>query len=159
MTGFILYTLVLALLVLSASKDLSKTRQALTKAWNSFAKLLPELLAIMVVVGILLAWLSPEQISLLLGSQSGLAGVVMALMLGSVALIPSFVAFPLAGALLKAGAGYPQIAAFVSTLMAVGIITLPAEIKCIGKPATVARNASALVTSIIFTLVIWQVIP
>jgi hypothetical protein len=39
-------------------------------------------------------------------------------------LIPGFVAFPIGAALLEEGAGYAQIAAFVSSLM-VGVETLP----------------------------------
>ncbi|HEY9061859.1 MAG TPA: hypothetical protein VIO64_15335 [Pseudobacteroides sp.] len=44
---------------------------------------------------------------------------------GSITLIPCFVAFLLAAALLKSGAGFMQIAVFISTLMMVGIVTIP----------------------------------
>jgi uncharacterized membrane protein YraQ (UPF0718 family) len=73
-------------------------------------------------------------------------------------LVPGFVAFPLAAALLKNGAGYAQIAAFVSTLMMVGVVTLPVEIKTFGKRATVVRNIAALVFSLIAALVIGVVL-
>ena len=76
----------------------------------------------------MLAILTPKQISKLLGSESGWYGVLIAAVIGSITLIPGFVAFPLAAALLKSGAGYMQIAVFVSTLMMVGIVTLPVEI-------------------------------
>ncbi|MDD3246750.1 MAG: permease [Methanosarcina sp.] len=129
---------------------------ALRKAWKSFSSLLPEVLSIMMFVGISLAILSPETISRLIGSDSGPFGVAVALVAGSVTLIPSFVTFPLGAALLKDGAGYAQIAAFVSTLMAVGIVTLPVEIKYFNWYTAVLRNISALFVSIIFTIVIWR---
>ncbi|NLB40876.1 MAG: permease, partial [Clostridiales bacterium] len=66
--------------------------------------------------------------------------------------IPGFVAFPLAAALLKSGAGYMQIAAFISTLMMVGIVTMPVEISYFGKKATLVRNAAALGFSLIVAL-------
>ena len=67
--------------------------------------------------------------------------------------MPGFVAFPLAAALLKSGAGYMQLAAFVSTLMMVGIITIPVEKKTFGMKATIARNASAFVFSLVVAVV------
>lgn len=41
------------------------------------------------------------------------------------------------------GAGYMQIAAFISTLMMVGIVTMPVEISYFGKKATIVRNVTA----------------
>ncbi len=71
-------------------------------------------------------------------------------------MIPGFVAFPLGATLLDAGAGYAQIAAFISSLMAVGVVTLPMEIKYFSKRMAILRNASALVISLVFTMVIWK---
>jgi len=84
--------------------------------------------------------------------------VLIAAILGSITLIPAFIAFPLAAALLHNGAGYMQIAAFISTLMMVGIVTLPTEISFFGKKAAIVRNLSALVFSLIVALVIGVVL-
>jgi uncharacterized membrane protein YraQ (UPF0718 family) len=97
----------------------------------------------------MLSVLTPDQISRFLGSESGWLGVIIAAIIGSITLIPAFVAFPLAAALLNNGAGYMQIAAFVSTLMMVGIITIPVEIKYFGKKATLLRNLFAFIFSLI----------
>jgi len=48
--------------------------------------------------------------------------------------------------------------AFVSTLMMVGIVTLPLEIKTFGKRAAILRNAAALVFSLIAAFVIGVVL-
>ena len=85
-------------------------------------------------------------------------GVLAAALIGSITLVPGFVAFPLAAALLKNGAGYMQIAAFVSTLMMVGVITLPMELKTFGKRAAIVRNVSALGFSLIAAVVIGVVL-
>ena len=69
-------------------------------------------------------------------------------LVGAVTLIPGFVAFPAAAALLKGGAGATQIAAFVSSLMMVGVVTLPMEMRYFGKRAALLRNALAWVFSI-----------
>ncbi|MEW6066222.1 hypothetical protein P378_03240 [Desulforamulus profundi] len=112
---------------------------------------------IMLIVGISLALLSPETISEIMGAKSGWAGMPAGLAIGSVTLIPPFVAFPLAAALLKAGAGYPQIAAFVSTVMAVGVVTLPAEIKYLDKRTAILRNGLFFLVATLFSLIIGQV--
>jgi len=73
-------------------------------------------------------------------------------------LIPGFIAFPVAAILLKNGAGFAQIAVFVSTLMMVGIVTLPLEIKCFGKKISTMRNTFAYLFSFIVALVIGVVL-
>ncbi len=142
------------LLLLSLIKDKKKTVMALIKAWKSFENILPQLLSILIIIGIMLAVLSPETISKLIGQQSGWLGMIIAALIGSITLIPGFVAFPLASALLKSGAGFMQIAVFISTLMMVGIVTLPVEIKYFGGKATIIRNVLALIFSFIVAIAI-----
>ena len=67
-------------------------------------------------------------------------------------------AFPAAAALLSAGAGATQIAAFVSSLMMVGVVTLPMEMKYFGKRAALFRNAFAFVFSLIAALFVGWVV-
>lgn len=154
----ILYISAVGLLSLSFIKDKKKTKMALKKAWKSFENILPQFLSILVIIGIMLAVLSPETISKLIGQQSGWFGMVIASIIGSITLIPGFVAFPLASALLKSGAGFMQIAVFISTLMMVGIVTVPVEIKYFGRKATILRNVSAFVFSFVVAIVIGVVL-
>jgi uncharacterized membrane protein YraQ (UPF0718 family) len=148
-----LYVIAFIALLASFFKSREKTMLSLKKAWKSFENIMPQFLSIIVIIGIMLAILTPEQISRLVGSSSGWLGVIIAAIIGSITLIPGFVAFPLAAALLQNGAGYMQIAAFVSTLMMVGIVTMPVEMKYFGKKATVTRNASAFVFSLVVAFV------
>ena len=127
---------------------------ALKKAWKSFENILPELLVIMLLIGVLLAVVDHELISSLLGESSGWFGVILASIIGAITLIPGFVAFPTAALLLKGGAGYMQIAAFVSTLMMVGIVTLPVEVKYFGKKVSYTRNVLAFMFSFIVAIVV-----
>ncbi|MBR0599955.1 permease [Sinanaerobacter chloroacetimidivorans] len=152
------YVLAITALFASFLKSREKTKIALKKAWKAFENILPQLLSILILIGVMLALLTPEQISSLLGSNSGWTGVFIAAAIGSITLIPGFVAFPLAAALLESGAGYMQIAAFVSTLMMVGIITIPVEIQYFGKKATLIRNASAFVFSLFAAFVMGVVL-
>lgn len=145
---YLLYGAAVGALLLSFFKDRGKTVQALQKAWRSVENILPQLLALLLLVGMVLSVLNAGTISKLLGSQSGVLGMAIAAVLGSVTLIPGFVAFPLAAALLHAGAGWGQITMFVTTLMMVGIVTLPMEIQYFGKPTAIKRNLLALLYAV-----------
>ena len=158
MDSYIFYGLAITLLILSFVKDKKKTKMALKKAWKAFENILPEFLVVILLVGILLAILNPETISKLIGTESGWIGVFLAGIIGSVTLIPGFVAFPTAAILLENGAGYMQIAAFISTLMMVGIITIPVEMKYFGKKISILRNILAFFFSFIVALIIGMVV-
>ncbi|WP_342455599.1 permease [Caloramator sp. Dgby_cultured_2] len=139
-------------------KGQTKTKKAIFKAWKSFENILPEFLGVLMLVGILLAVLNPQIISKIIGKESGILGVILAAIVGSITLIPGFVAFPTAAMLLKSGAGYTQIAAFVSTLMMVGVVTIPVEIKYFGKKITILRNLLAFIFSFIVAFIIGKVV-
>ena len=143
----ILYGVAGVCLVISVIKDRKKTLLALKKAWKSFENILPQFLAILLIIGMGLAVLNAETISRLIGKQSGWLGVAVLAILGAITLIPGFIAFPLAASLLHSGAGYTQLAAFISTLMMGGIETMPVEMKYFGKKATLLRNGLAFVFS------------
>lgn len=152
-----LYIITVVLLLFSYYKD-KKTRMALRKAWKAFENILPEFLVVILLVGVLLAVVNPEVISKIIGSDSGWMGVVLAAIVGAVTLIPGFVAFPTAALLLQGGAGYMQIGAFISTLMMVGVVTMPVEIKYFGKKLTICRNILAFIFSFVVAYIISLVV-
>lgn len=154
MFNYLLYAFAAGALTLSTIKSPQKTKAALKRAWKTFENILPQILSIFLIVGIMLAIVNKETIVHLLGAQSGLLGMLLAALIGSVSLIQGFVAFPLAASVLSAGAGYAQIAVFISTLMMVGIVTLPVEIRFFGRKAAYLRNGMALIFSFLVALVI-----
>ena len=158
MDTLVLYIAAIALFSLSAIKDRKKTKMALLKGIKALEGILPQLLVVLVAVALILAIFNAETISRFLGTGSSWIGVIIAALVGAITLIPGFVAFPAAGELLRSGAGTLQIAAFVSSLMMVGVITLPMEIKYFGKRAAIARNVIAFVFSFVAALfVAWAV--
>ena len=153
-----LYAVTVVLLAISFMKSREKTLKALKKAWKAFENILPQLSSILIIIGIMLAALNPQTISMIIGAQSGWIGLAAAAAVGSITLIPGFVAFPLAAALLGSGAGLMQIAVFVSTLMMVGVVTLPLETKYFGRKAALLRNSMAFVFSFIVAVVMGVVL-
>ena len=96
-------------------------------------------------------------VSKMIGDESGWLGIGLSAVIGSITLIPGFVAFPTAKLLLDNGAGYMQIAAFISSLMMVGIVTMPIEVKYFGKKMTIWRNVMAFIFSLLVALIIGKV--
>lgn len=157
-TGIVFWGLALVLLGASFFKDREKTVRALKKAGASLLGILPQFLGIIVLIGLLLAVFDPATINRLIGSSSGWLGVLLASVIGSITLIPGFIAFPTAAMLLEGGAGFMQIAAFISTLMMVGIVTLPAEIGTFNRKFALLRNGLAYVFSLLVALVMGLVV-
>ncbi len=153
-TGVIFYFISFILLGVSFIKDKKKTEKALAKAYKSFMNLIPALLPMVLFVGLLLTFVTPELIGKVLGRDAGIFGVLIGLFIGAVSFIPSFVAFPLGGTLIENGAGYSQVAAFLSSSMAVGVASIAVEMKYFNKKMTILRNGMALIGSLIFAAVI-----
>lgn len=157
MDTLIFYSIAVLLFGISLLKDRAKTRQAVMKGLKALEGIMPQFITVLILIACLLAVFSADTISRFLGEGTGAFGVVVAAVLGSITLIPGFVAFPLAGELLRSGAGVLQIATFVSSLMMVGLITLPMEISYFGKRAAILRNVFSLAFSFIAGLfVAWM---
>lgn len=158
MYNYVLYSLALGLLALSWFKNYQKTLMALKKAAKSVLNILPELLGIILIIGVILAVMDPPTISRLIGAESGPLGVILTAIIGAITLIPAFIAFPTAAMLLEGGAGIMQIAAFISTLMMVGVVTAPLEIRYFGKKATIIRNSLAFLLSFAIAYIVSLVV-
>lgn len=98
--------------------------------------------------------LNPERISAIIRDSFGFLGVLLAAIVGSLTLIPGFIAFPTAVILLQNGAGYMQLGAFISTLMMVGVMILPIEQSYFGKKLTIIRNDSTFIFSLLVAFII-----
>jgi uncharacterized membrane protein YraQ (UPF0718 family) len=158
MDTLILYGFSLAALSFSMVKNRHKTLMAAKKAFKAFEGIMPQFIVVLIFVSASLAVLDNRTISRFIGEGSGALGVLAASLVGAVTLIPGFVAFPAAAALMKEGAGATQIAAFVSSLMMVGVVTLPMEIKYFGKQAALMRNGMAFVFALVAAVFVGWVV-
>jgi len=127
---------------------------ALKIAWKKFAKIIPAILTMMILVSIILFLIPDTMISRYLGNNSRFVGVVFASTFGSIALMPGFIAYPLCGILLKKGVSYMVLAAFTTTLMMVGILTYPVEKEYFGVKVTIVRNVISFGIALIIALII-----
>ena len=141
-------------LVLSLAVDQRKTFDGIKRGLKMFLTLLPALLTVLILVSIFLYLMPEKTIAVYLGARSGALGAIVAALIGAISLIPGFVAFPLAGILVSKGISYTVVAVFITSLMMVGILTLPLEIKYFGKKAAIMRNVLSFFGAIVTGLVI-----
>ncbi|HEY0088419.1 MAG TPA: permease [Candidatus Lokiarchaeia archaeon] len=114
---------------------------------------MPIIIIIIIFIGFLLGFLPPDIISKVVGEQAGFLGILVTAVLGSVLFVPALISFPLAASLLNGGASIMSVAAFITTLTMVGVVTLPLEIKEMGKKITILRNIFSFVFAIVIALI------
>jgi len=141
-------------LIFSLVVDQQKTFEGIKRGLKMFLNLLPALLTVLILVSVFLYLVPDKTIVKLLGAKSGVMGVAIAAAVGSIALIPAFIAFPLAKILLVKGVSYTVVAVFITTLIMVGVLTLPIEFKYFGKKAAIMRNVLSFFGAIIVGLLI-----
>lgn len=153
-----MYVVIFGALAVLTVRDGGKARQAVRVASKSFLGILPSMLAIVGLIGLLLGLVPPELISRYLGQSAGWSATVAAALIGAVMYIPSLVAFPLAASLLRVGASVATIAAFITSLVMVGTVTLPLEIRHLGKRIALSRNLLSLLFAFLIAVVMGAVL-
>ena len=116
-------------------------------------KILPGYLKLLVLLSLVLLF-SEDFIVEYLGGQNIILGSVLGLIVGSITMMPGFIAYPLAGILLTRGVSYMVIAAFVISLKMVGVVTYPVEKEYMGVKATIYRNLASLAIAAVLTLLV-----
>jgi len=149
MSGYSLYAVAGLALIVSILADRARTIQGVKIALRRFLKVAPALVTMVLFVSLVLALIPPRLVSEYLAKSGKWTGLGAACVLGSVTLMPGFVAFPLCGILLKQGVPYMVLSAFTTTLMMVGVLTYPLEKAYFGVRVTVIRNSLSLATAII----------
>ncbi|MCX6003847.1 MAG: permease [Chloroflexi bacterium] len=158
-TNAIIYIAVcVVLVIISFAFNRQKTLMGLKRGWNMFKNILVPFLTILILVSVLLYLIPSSIISRYLGPDSGAIGLGIAAVVGSITLIPGFISYPIAAGLIKQGASYTVVATFMTTLMMVGVVTLPLEIKYFGKRVAITRNMLNFVAAVIIGLVVGLVL-
>lgn len=150
---YILYILTGLALAISLFTNRQKTAAALRIAVRRFVNILPAFLMMLILVSIVLFLVPDEVIIRYLGADARYMAVLSAAALGSIALMPGFIAFPLAGVLLEKGVLYMVLSAFTTTMMMVGVLTYPIEKAYFGARVTIIRNAVSFLIAITIAMI------
>jgi uncharacterized membrane protein YraQ (UPF0718 family) len=141
-------------IVVSTIASWSRTVEGLKRGLMMFIKLLPTLINVLILVSIFFYLVPNEKLVQWMGESSGVEGYIIAGITGSLSLIPGFIAFPLSSVLIKSGVSYPVLAMFITTLLMVGIFTLPIEKEFFGWRISIIRNGLSVVGAVICALII-----
>jgi uncharacterized membrane protein YraQ (UPF0718 family) len=154
MNAIIYISLCVLLCGVSFILDRKRTLEGIKKGLIMFRAMLLPFLNILVLVSLMLFVIPPEVISRYLGPESGLAGYAVAAVVGAVIFIPPFISYPIAAGLLQQGASYAVVATFMTTLIMVGVLALPIEIRYFGRRVAILRNILNFTAAIVVGLVI-----
>jgi uncharacterized membrane protein YraQ (UPF0718 family) len=147
-TDYVLIGTVLALLLFSVFKSMHKTKKALKVGAKQFWNVLPFFVAVFGLIGLLEVLLTPAIVKTWLGSGSGILAPLYAAVFGGMATGPPAAVFPLGKYLLTQQASVAAVSTLLIAWVAVGTVTLPAEIRFFGARFALTRWALAFVLSI-----------
>jgi uncharacterized membrane protein YraQ (UPF0718 family) len=152
-TAVVINLIALIGIIIAFAKSKRKALKSLKIAGKTFLRILPMMIIIVNVIGLLLGFISSDQISQFIGNQSGPFGVIVIGVAGAVMHIPALLAFPLGSSLLENGASITAVAVFLTTLTMIGMITLPLEIKELGKNLALLRNGFSFIAALVIAFI------
>lgn len=94
---------------------------------------------IFILLGLLDVWVPRETMVKLLGNNSGLTGITVAFLLGSLAAGPLYAAFPIASVLMRKGSKFTNVLIFIGAWSTTKIPLLLFEASSMGWPFMLAR--------------------
>jgi uncharacterized membrane protein YraQ (UPF0718 family) len=152
-TDYILLGITAAMVAYSAFRNVAKTKKALKIGLKQFLNVLPFFVAVFAMIGLFEVLLTPHQIQGWLGTGQGILAPIYAAILGGLATGPPAAVFPLGQYLLSQHASVAAVATLLIAWVAVGTITLPAEIRFFGARFALSRWVLALTLSIVLGIV------
>lgn len=152
-SGWIMLLLVCALGVSAYMKNPALVPEGLKAGGKLFWEILPTMILAFIAAGIVSVILPRELMTRWLGEDSGLRGLIIATLAGSLTPGGPFVQFPIVAALFKAGAGVAPLMAYITAWSVLGMNRfLVYEVPLLGWKLSMARMAASLVFPIIIGL-------
>ncbi|KXZ39506.1 Predicted permease [Alkalithermobacter thermoalcaliphilus JW-YL-7 = DSM 7308] len=153
-----LWIITIIFLILSLLKDKERTLNSMKMGRNMMKNMVGEIFAVLFIIGLMLTFIPPESINTFMGDSNVVLSTIGSAFIGSVTLIPAFVAFPLVGSLLNNGANIVPLVAFLTTLTMVGVVTFPLEKREFGLKFAIIRNILSFGFAVVIALFMGGVI-
>ncbi len=139
--------------IISMIKDKKRTLDAMKMSKKMMGNMLGQIIAILFLIGLILTFIPPHVINEYLGGSNIFLATVVSALIGSITLIPAFVAFPLVGSIVDMGASIVPAVAFLTTLTMVGFVTFNLEKQEFGKKFALARNRLSFIFAIAISMI------
>lgn len=144
-----LWVITACALLISIKKDKQRTFTSMKMAQGMMKNMFGSILGILLLIGLILTIIPPSTIRSVLGNSNEFIATIVSAMVGSITLIPAFVAFPLVGSFVEVGASIVPAVAFLTTLTMVGFVTFPLEKQEFGLKFALTRNIASFVFALI----------
>jgi uncharacterized membrane protein YraQ (UPF0718 family) len=114
----------------------------LRSALNTTVQIMPLLIFSFIVAGMVQVLVAPESLSKWIGMESGMRGIFIGTVAGSLVHGGPYVSLPLASALIRSGASVGTMVAFLTGWSLWAVSRLPMEVGILGWKFTLIRIAS-----------------
>ncbi len=136
---YIFFISMLCLTIVVFFIDSNTGLKAFSIANDSFLQMLGVLPPIMLMLGLMDVWVPRDILMKYMGDNSGLLGIFLAMLIGSLAAGPMYAAFPFTAVLIKKGVKFSNIIIFMNAWCVTKISTLLFEISALGFKFTFVR--------------------
>ncbi len=154
----IILGVILIIAIVSTAIFPAKRGPVLSASWEFFLEMIWILPAVMILTGLFMVWTSKEMVVKYLGKSSGVKGILLAFLLGSLPTGPLYVAFPIAAAMLQKGAKVSSIVIFLSAWACIKIPQEMVELQFLGLKFMGTRLILTVTSVIIMAFVIDRLI-
>jgi len=134
-----------------------KSLLALKRGIILLLRMLPIFLCVVLFSSFIAIFLSPKTIQKYMGKQSGLKGVIIAALLGTIIVGPLWVLFPLFGTLLKKGARISVVGAMIGTF-AIKTPWIPYAASFLGWPFIIVTTILTFIYAVLEGLLMEKVL-
>lgn len=155
---FIFFIVALIALIVVLIINLKTGLRALNVIGFSFKEMALVLPPIFILLGLLDVWIPKEKMIRYMGEGSGIKGIILAMIIGSVAAGPLYAAFPVAAALMRKGVKFTNILIFIGAWSTTKIPMLLFEISALGARFTMTRLAVDIIGIIIIAYVLYVIV-
>lgn len=128
-----------SILIIIGLFSLNLFLNVLNSVKSNILQMLSVLPPIMILLGLMDIWIPRETLMKYMGKKSGIIGIVLAMLIGSIAAGPMYAAFPFTAVLIKKGANFSNIIIFMNSWCLTKISTLLFEISALGLKFTLVR--------------------
>lgn len=133
------FLLLLIVLIFIGIFNFDLASKSILNIKDSFLQMLTVLPPIMLMLGLMDVWISRESLMKYMGNNSGLLGILLSMLIGSIAAGPMYAAFPFTAVLIKKGAKFSNIIIFMNAWCVTKISTLLFELSSLGYKFTFVR--------------------
>jgi uncharacterized membrane protein YraQ (UPF0718 family) len=152
-----LFLFIINMFLLFFLPDIGKKAFYITK--DNLIEMLSIIPPIFILLGLLDVWVERETMMKYMGEHSGIEGGVIAFIMGSAAAGPLYVAFPIAGVLLKKGVKLTNVFIFVGAWSTTKIPMILFEATNLGWDYMLLRLICNIIGIIIIAIILEKMIP